>query len=388
MRSEVEEVLRHEIEHVFGRSIISSRDCIDLSEEIYKRTQQQLNPNTLRRFFGLVKADYPASQATLAILSRYCGYYSVEDAYRQKKDRKSTESIDQESLLYYFDSLFREMPMRDAYDKHLFTVVKHTIKFLNNNPGLADRFQRMISKTRNGQDIYFEQFINIDKINSYYGEGLRYYLNEKQTTDAIVFANSLLVFRDWLIGDAALLKQHSEQILNETGCSAQRYFICARQFAAILYHAHSTGLSINETLISIYRYHASMNRDANTYQRAYFEYVIAEALALTGHYMEALYYLDQTNLALSNKAMHQAFFTEHNFKLIKALSLYKLGKEAEAGLVFDEIKPSDFLFTSKKFSGIIYHYLAAGLRRKNIRYRQSLSSLIRETGFVAFEHTL
>lgn len=388
MRSEVETVLRHEIEHVFGRSIISSRDCIDLSEEIYKRTQQQLNPNTLRRFFGLVKADYPASQATLAILSRYCGYYSVEDAYRQKKDHTKTEAIDQESLLYYFDSLFREMPMRDAYDKYLFTVVKHTIKFLNNNPSLADRFQRMISKTKNGQDIYFEQFINIDKLNGYYGEGLRIYLNEKQTADSLVFANSLLVFKAWLNSDLPLLKQYADQILNDTGCSAQRYFICARQFAAILYHAHATGININETLITIYRYHAAMNRDANTYQRAYFEYVVAEALALTGHYMEALYYLDQNLLNAPQKTPHQAFFSEHNFKLIRALALYKMGRDAEAGIVFDEIKPSEFLFTNKKFSGILYHYLAAGLRRKNIRYRQSSSSLIRETGFVVFEQTL
>lgn len=388
MRSEVEAVLRHEIEHVFGRSIISSRDCIDLSEEIYKRTQQQLNPNTLRRFFGLVKAEYPASQSTLAILSKYCGYYSVEDAYRQKKAKSTDDSIDQESLIYYFDSLFREMTLRDVYDKHFFTVVKHTIKFLNNNIGVADRFQRMISKTRNGQDVYFEQFVNIDKLNDYYGDGLRYYLNEKQTAEAIVFANSLLVFKYWLTAEPEKLKQHAESILNEAGCSAQKYFVCARQFAAILYHSHATGANINETLINIYRYHGGLNKDTNAYQRAHFEYVIAEALTLTGHYLEALYYLGQTYPSLSNKSMHLAFFTEQNYKLLKALCLYKLGREPEAGFVFDEIKPSDFLFINKKFAGILYHYLAAGLRRKNIRYRQSLSSLIRETGFAIFESTL
>jgi len=86
--------------------------------------------------------------------------------------------------------------------------------------------------------------------------------------------------------------------------------------------------------------------------------------------------------------MHLAFFTDQNYKLLKALCLYKLGREPEAGIIFDEIKPSDFLFINKKFAGILYHYLAAGLRRKNIRYRQSLSSLIKETGFSIFDSTL
>jgi hypothetical protein len=42
-------------------------------------------------------------------------------------------------------------------------------------PGAFDRFQRAIAKTRNGQEFYFEQFVNLDELNSFYGDGLRYY---------------------------------------------------------------------------------------------------------------------------------------------------------------------------------------------------------------------
>ena len=385
MRTEVEIVIRREIEQVFGRSIISSRDCIELSEEIFKRTQQQLNPNTLRRFFGLVKADYPPSQSTLSILSKYCGFYSVEDAYSQKKSKpQDPESVDADSLIYYFDSLFREIHVRDNYDKQVFTLVKHTIRFLNDNPTVVDRFQRMISKTKNGQEVYFEQFVNTDKLNEYFGDGLRYYACEKNTAEAHLFSNSLQVFRYWLIDNTLKLKQHFDLLPLEENFLSLKYFVAGRYFAAQIFHAHVNKGSISEVLINIYKYHSLLVKEHSEYQRLHFEYVVAEALALCSNFPEALFYLDQTG-SLPSKPVHHAFFTEQNFKLIKSLCLYRLGRISEAGALFDELKPSEFLFITKKISGILYHYLASGLRRKNLKYRQSQSSMIKETGFVMLE---
>ncbi|HLG38082.1 MAG TPA: hypothetical protein VI461_00390, partial [Chitinophagaceae bacterium] len=71
--------LRKELEHSFGRKIITSRDCIQMVEDIYHKTGETVNANTLRRFFGLVKADYPASVSTLNILSKYCGFNSIDE---------------------------------------------------------------------------------------------------------------------------------------------------------------------------------------------------------------------------------------------------------------------------------------------------------------------
>ena len=48
-------------------------------EDIYHKTGETVNANTLRRFFGLVKADYPASSSTLTILSKYCGLNSMQE---------------------------------------------------------------------------------------------------------------------------------------------------------------------------------------------------------------------------------------------------------------------------------------------------------------------
>src|SRR6476620_7481999 len=86
MRCQVESLIKKEIQYIFGRQIVSSRDCIQLSDEIFKRTKVQLNPNTLMRFFGLVKAEYPPSQSTLTILSKYCGFQSVDEVNAVRKD--------------------------------------------------------------------------------------------------------------------------------------------------------------------------------------------------------------------------------------------------------------------------------------------------------------
>jgi hypothetical protein len=105
MRVAVESAIKEEIVNIFGRRIVSSRDCIQLSDEIFQKTRLQLNPNTLRRFFGLVKAAYPPSHSTLTILSKYCGFQSVEevtinrnDDYEEEEDYEDDDFDDDEDL--------------------------------------------------------------------------------------------------------------------------------------------------------------------------------------------------------------------------------------------------------------------------------------------------
>src|SRR4030095_11742629 len=105
------------------------------------------------------------------------------------------------SFLRYLVTIFTATQVRDGNDETYFSLVKHTINFLAQHQDLAQKFQRAIVKTRNGQDFYFEQFVNIDKLNSFYGEGLRYYLNERKTQEGQLFGNSLLCLRDWLSKD-------------------------------------------------------------------------------------------------------------------------------------------------------------------------------------------
>jgi hypothetical protein len=380
-KQEFETAVKHEIEYVFGKRIISARDCIDLSNEIFVKTQKKINSNTLRRFFGLVKADYPPSTSTLSILSKYCGFHSIEDVRLKQKSNKP-EIIEQERMLNYVVCLFMETPVEDHHDRTFLSFVKHTIQFLNRDAVLAHKFLHQIIKTKNGQDFYFERFVNIDKLNSYYGDGIRHYLNEKRTDEAFIFGNALLVYKYWMNGNNENLIRQSESLsMQNLDMNTISYSIRSRYYAAKLFHADILSLNAEEILIQIYKFYTSATTNIHKDLVIYFEYVIAEALFLTGHYHDALYYLGQYAKNNTNTGYGTYAINVNNFRLIESLVYYKINKTDEAERVFNEVKPSDFNFLNKKFSSILYLSLSNELKRKNLKSSENREALIEETGF-------
>jgi hypothetical protein len=382
IRPEYEAAIKDETETIFGRSIGSYRDCIDLSEDIFRKTQKQLNANTLRRIFGLVKADYPPSLATLTILSTYCGFYSVEELYNVKQ-KNNGSIVEQEQLLNYVVSLFIETPIKDLHDKTFLSLIKHTICFLNFNVTLADKFLSLIVKTKNGQDFYFEHFVNIDKLNSYYGDGIRYYLHEKATEEASVFAHSLVLFKYWLNGNIEGVLRQSVYLSPKSHVAlAASPAVYSRYFAGLLFHANVTGQNAEEILINIYKYYSSSSFTSYKQELVSFEYVISEALVLTGHSNDALHYLANYRKNFIQSEHSNYLINLNNLKLLEALAQYQAGKTHEAEQIFDEIKPSDFHFLNKKFAGILYIQLMNKLKRKNLKSSETKEKLVKETGFV------
>lgn len=382
MKYQVEALIKTEIEHVFGRSIVSSRDCIQLSYDVYEKTKCQLNPNTLRRFFGLVKAMYPPSHSTLTILSKYCGFHSVDEVITLKKEDSATMP-DQEQVLHYMVSLFRDITTCHENDNTFAGVVMNTLNFLNRNPFLADKFQSQIAKTKNGQEYYFEQFVNIDKLNSYYGDGLRYYYTEKQTVSAQVFAHALLTFRYWLTGNDPLVQKHATTVTQQQMQDTTEPFICGRYFATLLYYVHAMKLPAENIIIDAWKYHSSMEDAINkciSFPR--FELYMAEALILTGCYEEGLYYIDYAakNYKEENDDTGHKKFLQ-NFYLLKTIALYKLGNLPAANELLDKINPTDFYFLRKKINNILYLLLNEKLKRQNNRHSQQLAVLLQDTGY-------
>ena len=260
MKLQVDSIIKGEIEHIFGRRIVSSRDCNQLSDEIYQKTNLQLNPNTLRRFFGLVKAPYPPSHSTLTILSQYCGFQSVDEFEKIRKEETQTQSI-ADGTLHFLVSLFRDITVENAEDRTFLSLVSNTVNFLQRNSALTDKFQSQIAKTKNGQEFYFEKFVNIDRLNSYYGNGLRYYYAEKKEINSQIFAHSLLVFRYWLTGNNEMLLRHFEVLKEQKIDNSVTPFIYGRYWAAQLYHAHALGQPADKIILDAYRYYTSVSKE-------------------------------------------------------------------------------------------------------------------------------
>ena len=387
MRPDLNSVIKNEIEFVFGRRVVSSRDCIELSEAIFNRTQHQLNPNTLRRFFGLVKANYAPSQSTLTILSKYCGFNSVEDVYNVKQEKDNPELIEPESLLHYFVSIFEETRVDEYCDRTFLSMVKHTVLFLDSHPFLADKFQNLISKTKNGQEFYFERFVQTDKLNSYYEKGLRYYLNEKQAPASIIFANSVLILKHWLNGNRDKVNEYAEVLLEHKSPELKNPHIDPRYFASLLFYADVNRITFEETLVDIYQFHTAAVQYWTHDELFYFEYVLSEALTLTGHYPDALFYISQFEKRSQKNQYCALTISFENLKLLKSLCQYK-EKDSTAQDTFVELDPSGFHFTSKRFMGTLYMYLSNVFKRKSEKYTESFNDLVVQTGFERLQTAL
>jgi len=380
MRVAIESAIKEEIVNVFGRRIVSSRDCIQLSDEIYHKTKLQLNPNTLRRFFGLVKAAYPPSHSTLTILSKYCGFQSVDEVAIKRNDNYTEEDAIVDGTLQFLVSLFRDVPVKDSNDRTFLSVVINTVNFLNRHPQLADKFQSQVAKTKNGQEFYFEKFVNIDKLNSYYGNGLRYYYAEKRIIDSQLFAHSLLVFRYWLTGENESLSHHFKLLEHPKLSNSVTPFIYGRYWAAQLYHAHAFSLPTDKIIQSAYNYYSSVSKEYAAASFPRYELYLAEALTLTGYPEEALYYIQQAKKDYTEKDDYAYWKFFQNFILLETIAHVKLQTD-KVGELFDQINSTEFYFLRKLYSSILYLLLVTQLKKQNPRHDEQLNALISETGF-------
>jgi tetratricopeptide (TPR) repeat protein len=246
----------------------------------------------------------------------------------------------------------------------------------------------VVSKTKTGQDLYFENFVNVDKLNAYYGNGLRYYLHAKRTEEASLFAHALVTFKYWLNNNQEKILHRSYLIDRNPSTATTPVYIMTRYYAALLYFVEAASMSADEILIDIYKYYSSLGLNDNKEQLIFFEYTISEALVLTGHSQDALYYLRNYRSSFNKSEYSNFFVSLDNLKLLEALAHYQTGKYKTAERIFDEIITSDFHFLNKNFASILYLQLMNKLKRKNDKNMETISKLILQTGFFRLNKVL
>lgn len=377
--------LKEEVEQTFGRPVFTAKDCIQLSVDIYNRTRVQVSPHTLRRLFGLVKASNAPSKSTLNILAKYCGFSSLSEVPQFANNSKENEVVHAENVLNFLFSLFHEALLHDVKKETLLFLVKNIVSLLNRELELAYGFHRKIAKTVNGQVLYFEKFVYLDKLNHYWGDSLKYYMLEKKTPEAECFGYSLLVFRYWLTGEDQKLHQSFEQLYKYqhhkfTDPVMQGWF-----YAAKLLFTQVTGQSIEKTHYDIHKIHFNISASKEKiYGFPHFEYVVSAALCLTGKYREAIYFLDfgLEHYQKDHFYVQQGYY--HLMDLFKAIALISMGDRAKAEKIYLKLKPAEFGFLSKKLSMILYLLLAKKLKKNIHKKNEIFSALINETGFTRF----
>lgn len=379
---EMKPELLRETERVFGRKILNASDCQALSIDIFKRIQKKISLNTLRRAFNLMKTAYQPSLFTLDVLSEYCGYNSFSEFGKREKKQHEPISGEMGSLIDFIFFLFRDNEIKQLHDSSYLALVNAVVINLEQWPHLIDQLQFRIAKTANGQTFYFEQFVNVDKINSYYGDGLRYYLHEKKKPLAQVFGHSMLCFGSWLAEDHAGLESHYRQVIRHNVDEHTEPFLAGRYFASQIYYAHSAQAELHEPMEAARLfYEASTGLKINHKTFPGFEYVMAETLVLTGQYEEALFYIQEAIRKRNNPVpAHIDARLFESVYLFQATALAHLGKIEKARDVFESISTSNFSFLSRQFNSILYLLLKKVFDKRNFQDKQ-LQYLVKQTAF-------
>jgi len=381
MESEYVSQLKLYTEKMLGRRVLSSTDCRFLSNDITQQLDSTLSFNTLRRFFNLMETKHHQSVYTLNILAAYCGFSSFDD-FSNIVRRKPVENKGQQNpdLLFYLVMLFKDTEVSDEHDLIFFRFVRQTITFLEYHPDLIDQFQREIAKTNNGQLYYFEQFVNIDRLNAYYGDGLQYYLHEKRTTEAQIFGNYLLCLRYWLAMDNKNLEKHYDAVIQFDINKKTSPVTAARYYAAQLIQA---GTNPEPILIKARQFYAAVSLTIDNFMSVFRSYcTLSQTLLLTRQYEEALFYIDEF---LKNRKKYvlppnESSLTE-TIHLFKAIALVRSGEKAAGKEWLDSINICDFFFLSKQYLTILYLSIKQLLKKSSCEQKQ-LQYLVRITGFV------
>ena len=361
--------------------MISSRDCLQLVEDIRQKTGYSVNSNTLRRFFGLVHTQYKPSASTINIFLTYCGFDSMEDLVRIRTAPSEAKAPSEDAVLHFLLGLYRHMPVTEGHNPTAESVVEQTALFLEKSPSLVDRFHREVSRTEAGRYYYFEMSVNMDHLQGFYGEGLFYYLQTSSTNEQRLFAHSLQVLRYWLADEPELLEKHM-QALGELKISGScPSHILGRWMAARIFHAQLHKEPIDPILADATKYHVSLlagsrNIPIPTYPD--FELAICEALVLTGHFDEAAEYIRRGKSLLSFSIRAQSLFPFQLWEYIIKCRMNPARRVIPGTTTATEPVPGSVL--TRKYQ----HLLLLAFTRKTGKEKKHLDMLASETGFFTF----
>jgi hypothetical protein len=382
MSVEKSSLIKDEVERIIGRKILTASDCQYLSNDIYQQTKQRVSLNTLRRFFHLMKNKYHPSSFTLNLLSKYCGYSSFDDFISHKEQSYNNHINSGSDLLNFLILLFRDLEIKGVDDITYINLIHEIINNLEKWPQVIDDFQSQIAKTANGQFFYYEQFVNTDNLNSYYGDGLRYYLHERKDPQAQIFGHSLLCFRSWLSMHKEKVYNHCQELcqykINETIHPS----ISGRYFASQLFQADVYDYDLEPILLAAREFYLDTKYSKAVSQGfPYYEFILSESLILTQQYEEALFYIVEATKKRNNYTPpYVDLKLFESIYLFHAIALKNIGKAEKAKEMLEMINVKNFYFLAKKFNLILYLLQKQSFHKRDL-LRGQLEYLIRQTGF-------
>lgn len=366
--------LKRMVETKFGRPIANSKDCNDLSNHLIS-FGGNVNPQTVRRLFGLVKTTNSPSLFTLNLLANYTQNCSWKQYQHHQEIDEKTNLLADLFFDFYADPLF-------GYLKVVDTICE--------NEALQDMLLMRLATVKNAQEMFFENRPLRDALNkTTYKLALYQYIESKgSTNEAKLFGYGLLFWGAFLTENGIDISSYFK-IIREIPLTANINNIpAARKFGIPLMYYHYKNDEkefekwFNKAMLKREDY---IKLNSFAWESSNFDFVIIEHLLLIGRYSHAQklwqqHLSDKKNYNESSKSYH--YFNQYK-TLIAAFCKKDFDKKV---MSFDANLARS---GERKFYTILFliykiNHTSTTSKSKRLKLVMQLNQLINDTGYTWF----
>ena len=368
----------------YGKPLTHSFECELLSKEIEKVTKIYISPQTLRRLFGFLNAEFSPSVRTLNNLSLYAGFDDFHGFINNTNETAFQPlTINEEASLYLE---FYNLEMKPEADMNFHNACRGIAWRIVNSTSLLTKLAPALSENKVSQIYFFERFPYIDGLCSDYLNSFKLY-QKKKGNEAQLFSNTLLFFSAFMSGNHSEFSNHIKQINKVALTESIHPFVIARYIGSNILFNSSEGVSISGWVAEAKKWSKYfLQRSETSFWRfPHFQFMICDYLNLAGYYKESYSILRTINI-LSKNYENEAGYNEA-LEIIFEIAKHPVSPEGyilwfEKTTAFNTINP----FFEKHFAlqshCLYYSLLRNGKRKQNIKRR--IEDLIRITNFTYF----
>lgn len=372
--------LRQAVKNKMGKDISSSSHCEEIAAEI-KKMGIVINPQTFRRFFGLIKSSGKFHIYTLDTLAQYCDF---SDFATFKKNL-----IDDEL------ELFLEGVKTESQEFDYWKLSETLCSKIIESPSLLASVHHQLLKYPLARTFFMEHHPMRDLAGTVYLQYFQEYLKYEETNEARLFAYGFLYMGSFLTQNNEFRNIYFNKI-EETPLTTDVYILPAgRKFGVLLLEAWLRKDEIkfnkiwNEMLFVRQRYIEFSERSVCS-----FEYAVLEHIIFTDKTEEMLFLIENNTFQVHSD---RKFITQHRkenhdtcWNIMCAMAYIKAKKQAKSKSYLNKVSLDKLALGWKKYYSIIYYFVYYNFadREEKSKIINELTELIEEIHFTYYSGRL
>lgn len=337
--------LRKSIIEEFGKDINTFSGCVQLSEKLEEHGVN-INPQTLRRFFGIISYSGGYSEYTLDSLARFCGYRNYSDFNNKIAENDLSSVFEEVSDVEDFNSYWQ--------------LSENLCQKILESPELLSTVHHKLMKYPLARVFFMEHHPMRDLVCTVYAQYFHEYLKFSPTNQAKIFAYGFLFMGAFLSDNEELIDLYFQKI-NQTELTEDVYLLPAgRKFGvAMMYAAHTK----NDNLFAETFY--EMLKAKETYRSASeksvcsFEYSVLEHLIFTDKFQEMKFLIENNTTQKFNdkEFVPQDRKENHDtvWNIMCGYAFSKMGNAVQAAAYLNKVDLEKLSVGWECYYSIIYH---------------------------------